>query len=493
MKVSHLSILLVLAALPQILPADEVPRLAYEEVLEEEGFEPLLAGEDLMTEAAFSDFIKAKTIVDSERLSESGVRIYSTKRVLEGNPVETETFFEIEEIDFNGVKRYYVRELPADEAARLRAEAEGIDPDQLARGMRVGAAGMVSLGIILEREYAQSPFPALGSLGQANSLESISADLGGDGDCAAGLKRLADGLEAENMPEPWASPSPIVFMSSQACFLLISAEAIEAAANITDEQKERIRKALEGSAEDIEREGEEDVEGHRSLVFSADLPAGMTQTTEDGSYEFKKIAVSIDASTLVNRKTRIDGVQHANGESRPFFMETIYDDYRNVPGTVLYEPYLQIMRAGGTMTPDQEREIRKAQAELAKFEKQLAEMSDQERAMMERMVGPQIEQMRSLANGGAVEFRIVTTGYVLEPDFGILNTESVGAGAETSLLRMVQEHLATLGYAPGNTNGDLDKGTVVAITQYQAAKGIEITGQASPQLAGMLAADVDAL
>jgi hypothetical protein len=446
-----------------------------------------------MTEAAFDEFLRAKTIVDSRRLSESGVRIYSTKRVLEGNPVETETYFEVEEIDFRGVKRYYVRELPADEAARLRASAQGIDPDELAKGMRGGAAGMVGLGVLLEREMEQGPFPALGEMGQANVLETMSADLEGDGDCAAGLKRLADGLEENNLPEPWASPSPVVFMSSQACFLLVSADAIEAAGNITDKQKERIRKALEGAAAEIEFQGEDDVEGHRSLGFSADMPGGMTQSMDGGEYEFKKIATWIDARTLVNRKLRIDGVQTTNGKPQDFFIETIFDDYRNVPGTVLYEPYLQIMRAGGTMTPEQEREIKKAQAELAKFEKQLAEMSDQERAMMERMVGPQIEQMRSLASGGAVEFRIVTTGYDLDPDFGSPVAQGVAADKGESLLRMIQEDLVTLGYKPGNTNGELDKATVVAITQYQAAKGLEITGQPSPQLAGVLAADIDAM
>ena len=137
--------------------------------------------------------------------------------------------------------------------------------------------------------------------------------------------------------------------------------------------------------------------------------------------------------------------------------------------------------------------MKKAQAELAKFEDQLAQMSDQERAMMERMVGPQIEQMRSMTDGGTVEMRLNTTGFVLDPDFSKSGAKSVVAGAEASLLRMIQTDLAKLGYAPGNTDGNLDKATVVAITRYQASKGIEINGKPSPQLAGMLAADVDAM
>jgi hypothetical protein len=49
-----------------------------------------------------------------------------------------------------------------------------------------------------------------------------------------------------------------------------------------------------------------------------------------------------------------------------------------------------------------------------------------------------------------------------------------------------------LGYDPGNTNGELTKTTVVAISKYQAGNGMEVTGEATPQLAGVLAAAVDA-
>ncbi len=56
------------------------------------------------------------------------------------------------------------------------------------------------------------------------------------------------------------------------------------------------------------------------------------------------------------------------------------------------------------------------------------------------------------------------------------------------LTKMVQTDLAALGYAPGNTNGDLDTATIVAISKFQAENDLEVTGEPSPQLAGILKA-----
>ena len=58
---------------------------------------------------------------------------------------------------------------------------------------------------------------------------------------------------------------------------------------------------------------------------------------------------------------------------------------------------------------------------------------------------------------------------------------------------MIQLDLKTLGYDPGNTDGIMSRPTVVAITQFEAANGLEVTGRATPQLAGRLQAAVDTL
>lgn len=60
-----------------------------------------------------------------------------------------------------------------------------------------------------------------------------------------------------------------------------------------------------------------------------------------------------------------------------------------------------------------------------------------------------------------------------------------------NLTQSVQLHLEALGYEVGNTNGDLDTTTIISISQYQAEKGMPVTGEATPQVLGSLGADVD--
>lgn len=77
---------------------------------------------------------------------------------------------------------------------------------------------------------------------------------------------------------------------------------------------------------------------------------------------------------------------------------------------------------------------------------------------------------------------------------GGTSTRSAPSSADLTtdnLTQSVQNHLQALGYSVGNTHGDLDTNTVVAISQFQAENGMEVTGEATPQLLGVLAARVD--
>jgi hypothetical protein len=60
-----------------------------------------------------------------------------------------------------------------------------------------------------------------------------------------------------------------------------------------------------------------------------------------------------------------------------------------------------------------------------------------------------------------------------------------------NLTQMVQRHLEALGYEPGNTTGDLSTDTIIAISQFQAEHGLKATGEVTPQLVGVLSAEVD--
>jgi peptidoglycan hydrolase-like protein with peptidoglycan-binding domain len=58
------------------------------------------------------------------------------------------------------------------------------------------------------------------------------------------------------------------------------------------------------------------------------------------------------------------------------------------------------------------------------------------------------------------------------------------------LTKMIQKDLIALGYDPGNIQGEASTETIVAISQFQAESDMEITGQPSPQLAGIIKARI---
>ena len=58
------------------------------------------------------------------------------------------------------------------------------------------------------------------------------------------------------------------------------------------------------------------------------------------------------------------------------------------------------------------------------------------------------------------------------------------------LTQMVQQDLVTLGYEPGAINGEMNTGTIVAISKFQAENDMEVTGEVTPQLAGVLKAAI---
>jgi hypothetical protein len=59
------------------------------------------------------------------------------------------------------------------------------------------------------------------------------------------------------------------------------------------------------------------------------------------------------------------------------------------------------------------------------------------------------------------------------------------------LTRIVQQDLVTLGYEPGDTNGEATTKTVIAISKFQAEHSLDVTGEPSPQLAGIIKAAIN--
>jgi len=70
----------------------------------------------------------------------------------------------------------------------------------------------------------------------------------------------------------------------------------------------------------------------------------------------------------------------------------------------------------------------------------------------------------------------------------LISTISVPSAFADDLTRIIQEDLAALGYDTGGVDGEMTMATAIAISKFQAENSLEVTGEATPQLAGIIKA-----
>lgn len=238
--------------------------------------------------------------------------------------------------------------------------------------------------------------------------------------------------------------------------------------------------------------GTENVGTIRTLVYSAENLGWSAPQPDGQDYELSSAKLFIDPDSYAFVKQRFEGTATVEGQSRDFFLEVENSDFRNPPGCGnMVEPYRRTMRMGGMLDEEQMAQIAEAREQLAEFEQQLASMPAQQRAMIERTMGPQMEMMRGLVNSGAIEYVEETEEVLCNPDLAGLFTIGEQPQIDADLIRQVQEYLVILGYEPGNIDGVLDELTQIAISQFQAEQGLPVTGEPSLQLAALLADRVE--
>lgn len=152
--------------------------------------------------------------------------------------------------------------------------------------------------------------------------------------------------------------------------------------------------------------GTEAVDGRNAFHLRAD-GLDITQETDGQEFTLQTMSLWIDTEQYVPLRMKMDGVATVEGESRPISIERLDSDYRTVPGSEMYESYRQTMKIGGLMDPTQQAELEEAQEQLAELDRQLASMPPEQRAMMERMMGSQLEMIRNMASGGGFEVETV--------------------------------------------------------------------------------------
>lgn len=147
--------------------------------------------------------------------------------------------------------------------------------------------------------------------------------------------------------------------------------------------------------------------GDRNAFHLRAADLNIVQESDGQDFVIEAVSMWVDSEEYVPLRLKIDGTATTEGESRPLTIERIETDYRTVPNSDMYESYRQTMTLGGMMDADQQAELLEAQEQLAEFEEQLASMSAQERAMMERMMGSQLDMIRNMASGGGFQMETV--------------------------------------------------------------------------------------
>jgi len=325
---------------------------------------------------------------------------------------------------------------------------------------------------------------------------------------------LGSMVTAPNPDQPWLSANPRDMTSMYATMLNASAEAKERAAAEQGTSAADYQRNIEAIRHKTRVTGRRLFNGIDAIELAAN-DIDYAQQSEGQQFELKTMQMLVDAEKYVPLYLKLDGTVTDGNGSRPITIEREDSDYRTVAGCGdLYEPFATVMRLGGAMTPEQQAQLKANESKLAELEQQLANMPASQRQMMESMMGPQLEMIRNMASGGGIEIK--STIRELRCNAGLPSITELaqtgppgmaGAAAampaspapkpahapedDTEMVRRIQVSLAELGYGPGNTDGVMDKGTAIAISRFEANRGLNVTGRPSWELAGMLGRAVE--
>jgi hypothetical protein len=232
--------------------------------------------------------------------------------------------------------------------------------------------------------------------------------------------------------DPWVSTDPRVMMGGYSTFMSAAAEA--------QVQNERERQAAVAEASESIGEmaeiarhfrlvGTEKVGDRSARHLSARGLQRLQSGEGDARFLIEDADLWIDSKECVPLRLTMAGTLTAQGQSRPMTLERIDADYRKVARSSMYEPFKQVMRMKGVMTAEQEREMAKAQAQLAEMEKSMAQLPASQREMILQRMGPQMAAMKSMASGGAFDVAIEVHAILVNPDTAALqNLRGSAAG-----------------------------------------------------------------
>jgi len=163
-------------------------------------------------------------------------------------------------------------------------------------------------------------------------------------------------------------------------------------------------------AERAELEGKASVDGEQCHVVVVDL-SGLDLDQEmamgdRGDFIPKKGKLYVDTDDHLIRKMEMEGEITADGKTRPMTAVTVLSDYREVEG--MLHPFQVHITATGLSAGMSEEDAEEARKGLEEMERNLEGMDASQRAMVERMMGGQMEKLRKMLETGQFEITTIT-------------------------------------------------------------------------------------
>ncbi len=163
-------------------------------------------------------------------------------------------------------------------------------------------------------------------------------------------------------------------------------------------------------AERAELEGKALVDGEQCHVVVVDL-SGLDLDQEmamgdRGDFVPRKGKLYVDTDDHLIRKMEMEGEITADGKTRPMTAVTVLSDYREVEG--MLHPFQVHITATGLAAGMSEEDAEEARKGLEEMERNLEGMDASQRAMVERMMGGQMEKLRKMLETGQFEITTIT-------------------------------------------------------------------------------------
>lgn len=156
-------------------------------------------------------------------------------------------------------------------------------------------------------------------------------------------------------------------------------------------------------------QGTTSVDGHDSWILRVEDFSGldvesMTPEGARGEFEPDSITLYLDRQRHLLRGLSMDGKMADGDSTQPVSVRARFRDYRDVEG--MLHPFVMDVSVEGMQAALTPAERRAAREQLRQWEQRMEQMSEQERQMMEGMVGPQLEKFRQLLDSGTMETTI---------------------------------------------------------------------------------------